>query len=103
MISKKYIWPIFGILVLAQLLVPIRMIWERESAIHKGEVLHLKTAPVDPADPFRGRYVRLNFEADHLKVRSQEHQLNQDQQVFVTYNKDTDGYHFISSGYSTHI
>ena len=39
------------------------MIARREHVLHEGRSFKFKTAPVDPYDAFRGRYVALNFEA----------------------------------------
>jgi uncharacterized membrane-anchored protein len=50
-------------LCLVQLGVPAFMIARREHVLHAGRALKFKTAPVDPYDAFRGRYVALNFEA----------------------------------------
>lgn len=47
--------------IVAQLSVPAGLIVRRELALHRGIVLRFRTAPVDPADAFRGRYVALGF------------------------------------------
>lgn len=51
-------------IALAQLAVPAWMIASRERVLSQGEVFKFKTAPIDPRDPFRGEYVRLDFEAE---------------------------------------
>ncbi|MBK6341440.1 MAG: GDYXXLXY domain-containing protein [Flavobacteriales bacterium] len=51
-------------IALAQLAVPAWMIAGRERVLSQGEVFKFKTAPIDPRDPFRGEYVRLDFEAE---------------------------------------
>ena len=48
--------------VAAQLLVLAWMAFEREWVVRTGQVVYLRTAPVDPQDPMRGDYVRLNYE-----------------------------------------
>jgi uncharacterized membrane-anchored protein len=52
-----------------QLAVPVAMIARRELAFRKGEVFRFRCAPVDPADPFRGRYVDLGFEVEQYNDR----------------------------------
>jgi len=42
--------------------VPASMIWSRERILREGEVFKFRTAPVDPYDAFRGRYVALQLE-----------------------------------------
>jgi len=45
----------------AQLAVPAGMIVRRELALQRGAALRFHTAPVDPYDAFRGRYIALAF------------------------------------------
>ncbi len=49
-----------------QLLVLGWMIFERESVLRHGRILYLATQPVDPRDPFRGDYVRLDYELSRV-------------------------------------
>jgi len=44
-----------------QLLVLASMVFSRESVIHGGQQVYLRTAPIDPRDPFRGDFVRLRY------------------------------------------
>jgi len=46
----------------AQALLPLVLIAWNEQALASGTHVTLKTAPVDPVDPFRGRYVTLSYE-----------------------------------------
>ena len=55
---------LFLLVALAQLAVPVWMIIGHERIRSKGEIFQFRTAPVDPRDPFRGEYVRLDFEAE---------------------------------------
>lgn len=48
----------------AQLVLLAWTIFGQERILKHGEVFLFKTAPVDPRDPFRGEYVRLDFEAE---------------------------------------
>ena len=54
--------------VILQLLVLAYMAGEREYILHNGQVIHLRTAPIDPRDLFRGDYVRLNYELSRIPV-----------------------------------
>ena len=40
-----------------QIITPLSMIIKRESVLKNGGQFKFKTAPVDPYDAFRGRYV----------------------------------------------
>jgi uncharacterized membrane-anchored protein len=53
-------------MVLAQWLVPMKMIYSSEQVVLNGTVYKFKTQPVDPSDPFRGKYIVLNFEVNGI-------------------------------------
>ncbi|MFT2007679.1 GDYXXLXY domain-containing protein [Pontibacter sp. 13R65] len=53
--------PAFILVCLAQLYVPISMIRNREAILRYGKEFKFLTAPIDPSDPFRGKYIVLNF------------------------------------------
>lgn len=48
-------------MVVAQWLIPGKTIWEYESVLMTGELHKFRTLPVDPNDPFRGKYITLRF------------------------------------------
>lgn len=66
-IRIKPIW-LFLLVAALQLLVPATMIYQQETTLTAGVVYRFKTAPVDPYDPFRGRFVALNVEANHAET-----------------------------------
>ena len=61
MSNKKIILISFGLLVLLQLWTPAAMIWNREKVLKTGKTFKFRSAPVDPNDPFRGKYIVLSF------------------------------------------
>jgi uncharacterized membrane-anchored protein len=65
---KKIIFPLFVLMCLAQWFVPAQMIYDQEQVLRDGKTYHFKTAPIDPSDPFRGKYITLNFEEDRVEV-----------------------------------
>ncbi|MBK6371274.1 MAG: GDYXXLXY domain-containing protein [Flavobacteriales bacterium] len=60
--SRKVL--LFGFVALIQLAVPVWMIVGHERVRNEGVLFKFKTAPIDPRDPFRGEYVRLDFAAE---------------------------------------
>jgi uncharacterized membrane-anchored protein len=58
----------FALVCLAQLAVPVSLIVKHEQTRTSGTVWKFQTAPVDPGDPFRGRYVQLAFAVDRAAV-----------------------------------
>ena len=59
--NKSLIWIGLALTFLAQLFVPAQMIFEREAILKNGRAFKFELEPIDPADPFRGRYVFLRF------------------------------------------
>ena len=59
---------LFAVAVILQLAVPAAMIAKRERVLRDGRAFKFRTAPVDPADAFRGRYVALNLEQNRMAV-----------------------------------
>jgi len=67
--SKKYLLIAFSILVAIQLWVPVQMIWHKEKVLKNGATIKFRTAPVDPVDAFRGRYIDLNFDNELTRYK----------------------------------
>ena len=61
---KKYIFPIFIVILCIQLLVPVYMIGGKYDILRNGEEVKLRVRPIDPYDAFRGRYVALGYAYD---------------------------------------
>jgi uncharacterized membrane-anchored protein len=57
----------FWMLVALQAVVPPALIGWNELALATGETVTLRTAPVDPIDLFRGRYVTLRYDISSLR------------------------------------
>jgi uncharacterized membrane-anchored protein len=84
---------LLGILILAQLAVPFSMIRSKEKILRNGELLRFKTRPIDPADPFQGRYVRLGFEEDHIPwPENKETELKYKEPIFAVLEVDEEGF-----------
>jgi len=79
------------LVALAQLAVPSSMIWKREQTLRRGSVWKLRTAPVDPVDAFRGRYIALEFEAETHEI-AMTPTVGHGDTVFVTLRTDAEGF-----------
>ncbi|MCY7409645.1 MAG: GDYXXLXY domain-containing protein [Chitinophagales bacterium] len=79
------------IVAVAQLFVPSKMIMDHESILVKGNEFKFKTEPIDPADPFRGKYIRLNFEATEFNV-GKEADWESRETVYVILENDEKGF-----------
>ena len=54
------------LLIVVQCAVIASMIRSQERILRDGEAFRFKTRPIDPADPFQGRYVSLGFEENYI-------------------------------------
>lgn len=59
--KRAWLFAVFFLVCLVQLAAPASMIWKQERALAHGQPFKIHTAPVDPYDAFRGKYVALNF------------------------------------------
>ncbi|MBC7850840.1 MAG: GDYXXLXY domain-containing protein [Chitinophagaceae bacterium] len=66
---KFYFLGAFVLVAIMQWFIPLQMISSRETILEEGKAFKFLTAPVDPADPFRGRYVALNFAISEYNVK----------------------------------
>jgi uncharacterized membrane-anchored protein len=80
---------IFILLALAQIAVPASMIWKRQRTLHEGRLWKFRSAPVDPIDAMRGRYLVLRFEAEQFACSEKLPYANT---AYVKLKEDTDGF-----------
>jgi uncharacterized membrane-anchored protein len=88
---KKIPVILLAVLIVVQLAVPVTMIVRKETVIANGKVFRFRTAPIDPADPFRGRYIDLNFEASRYDFTDSEDSI-QGPDAYALIREDEEGY-----------
>lgn len=93
---KVLIWPGFLLLILAQWMVPLQMIWKKGKVLSKGISYKFKTEPVDPSDPFIGKYIVLNFEESSLRLADSK-KFSYGTKVYVNFFAGNNGYAKIKS------
>ena len=98
--SNKRTYFLLALLILLQLFVPAKMIYDHESILSKGEKFKFKTAPIDPSDPFRGKYIVLRFDASRFYVTDKGPWYS-NEEVYATLETDKDGFAKINSVYRT--
>jgi len=91
---------LFLILVVAQLAVPSWMIASQENILTKGTLYKFKTAPVDPYDIFRGRFVALSTDQRSVTVENAEN-VARGQDVYLIIGNDSLGFAKVQSGQFT--
>jgi uncharacterized membrane-anchored protein len=90
---KKIIWllPLFIMMVLAQWFIPGSMIYGSQQVLKKGTPMKFKCQPIDPNDPFRGKYIVLNFDIARHVVYT-EHNFKIGQEVYLELGEDSLGF-----------
>jgi len=58
----QHVFILFIIVAIAQLFVPTQMIMGQETVLTEGKAYKFKTQPVDPSDPYRGKYITLRYD-----------------------------------------
>jgi len=89
--NGKVVFVLYVVLVTVQLAVPIGQIRTHEDILRTGAVYKFHTAPVDPYDAFRGRYVELSYADTVAAVRKGE-DLENSSAAYVSLSRDADGF-----------
>jgi len=96
MSSKKILLSVFILVALAQLYVPAKMILDREEILETGTEYKFSTAPIDPNDPFRGKYIILSYKDNVVAVKDEKSWAT-GETVYVSLVKDEAGFAKIAS------
>ncbi|WP_298364333.1 GDYXXLXY domain-containing protein [uncultured Lutibacter sp.] len=94
--TKKIVLILFIAVVIAQLFVPAKMILNNEDILNTGKIYKFKTAPIDPSDPFRGKYINLNFEENRFNYKKENNWVR-NEDIFVVINTNKDGFATITN------
>ena len=94
--SKKIILIAFILVALVQIYVPAKIILDRAIVLSSGKEFKFKTAPIDPSDPFRGKYINLNFNENTVEIQNKENWAR-GETVFVLLTTDNNGFAKIKS------
>jgi len=89
--NKSILTTLLILLFVVQLSIPAKMIYDQEDTIMTGTAYKFKTQPIDPTDPFRGKYIVLNYEMDSFETDEaswSHHKGN----VFVYLKTNSDGF-----------
>jgi uncharacterized membrane-anchored protein len=82
--------------VILQIIVLVYMAGEREIILRQGKIIHLRTAPIDPRDVFRGDYVRLNYDISRIPLAAIKdteglEELKKGQKIYVSLKEGSNG------------
>jgi uncharacterized membrane-anchored protein len=86
----------FGLLAIVQWVIPGKIIFSKREVLKRGQLYKFQTEPVDPSNPFKGKYITLNF-AQSSFTDTVERRLIQEDEVFVHLGTDSAGYAIITN------
>lgn len=78
-------------LAVIQWVIPAKIIVKNNEVLEKGQSYKFRTEPVDPSNPFKGKYITLNFTENSFTDTIERH-LASDDDVFVFLGMDSTGY-----------
>ena len=81
-----------AVVFILQWLVPATMIIGQEMVLDKGDEIKIRCRPIDPYDPFRGRYVRVRLDFQLPESMQLPEEFYKQQRVFALLDKDEDGF-----------
>jgi uncharacterized membrane-anchored protein len=94
--NKKLLLTALVIAALAQLYFPAKMIINKETVLNTGKEFKFRTAPIDPNDPLRGKYITLVFKENTFDVHRDSNWAS-NESVFVILTTDEQGFAKIKS------
>jgi uncharacterized membrane-anchored protein len=94
--SRIVLLTAFVLVALVQLYVPAKMIWDREDVLRTGTEYKFRTAPIDPTDPFRGKYITLSYDENSIEISDAENWVS-GESIYVALGTDKEGFARIES------
>jgi len=94
--NKLILSIVFVLMVLMQWFVPSKMIWDREVILKYGQEYLFECQPIDPNDPFRGKYITLRFSASNTSIPD-SCSYERGQKIYLDFEKDDQGFAKIST------
>jgi uncharacterized membrane-anchored protein len=91
MMKQRMVVILFAVLAAVQLAAPLYMAWRWEDILQTGTVYKWRTAPVDPYDALRGRYIDLWFKDTRGPAAPGENFKN-GQTVYASFATDAEGF-----------
>ena len=81
----------FILTCIAQLFIPAKMIMDQEDILNSGTEYKFRTRPVDPNDPFRGKYITLDYQDNTFPINDRDNWRYREE-VFVQLTTDGEGF-----------
>ncbi len=93
MTIKKGLFIAFAAIIL---LVPIYVAISSQSILNNGKLYKFKPMVYDPFDPFRGKFLRVNYDTDNIPTKFD---FKEKEVAFVSIGVDKDGFAFFEEAF----
>ncbi|MFK7757683.1 MAG: GDYXXLXY domain-containing protein [Flavobacteriales bacterium] len=93
--NKILLLIVFVLLCSAQLYFPAKVVFDHQRVLDQGTLWKFNCVPIDPNDPFRGKYITLRF-ADDSFTSQDTIKYERDETVYASLQKDSLGYAKVS-------
>ncbi len=87
---KPIYFIVFIVLAVVQIGTPLKMIFDKEDILISGTAYKFKTRPIDPTDPFRGKYITLQFEMNSFTASDTTYVYGDEVRVYI--ENDDEGF-----------
>ena len=89
--NKKILFTAFIVMAIIQLAIPGKMIWDKEKILEIGKEFKFETAPVDPTDPFRGKYIVLQYKENTIELETNDNWVS-GEKIYVVLKPNAKGF-----------
>lgn len=93
MTIKKGLFFAFAALIV---LVPVYVAFSSQNVLNNGKLYKFKPMAYDPFDPFRGKFLRVNYETDNIPTRFD---FKDKETVYVSIGVDKEGFAFFEEAF----
>lgn len=83
--KKKFLFVLFALIILS---IPLYLMITSEEVLENGNRHKIRLQAYDPFDPFRGKYLRVNYD----NFISGDEDIKEGDDIYVTLEKDSTGY-----------
>lgn len=95
--NRKLKISLFAAMIVIQLAVPSWMMIRRELILSRGELYLFRTQAVDPNDPFRGKYIDLQYDTLLTNIHNPHGKFFEGDKVYALLGKDDLGFAYVKS------
>ena len=92
--NKTILFTAFILMAIIQLAIPGKMIWDKEKIIETGKEFKFESAPIDPTDPFRGKYIVLHYNENSITVETEDNWVS-GESIYVILKTNDKGFSMI--------